>query len=383
MKAKDTRVDEKWFHLLNMLPQGLDASARLNGAVERFREVRSGADLIRLILVYALSDLSLKDVAAWAASEGIAKLSAPALFYRLTQSEQWLESLVADVLSRQAEPPATGFAIRVVDASVITGPGSKGTDWRAHVVMDPVSARIRSVELTDAKGAESYVRHAVRPGEVVLGDRAYATARSIASMVERQAHPVVRVNPQGLKVCNLQKQKIKLLSYEQGISKHTMISLDVLIPVPPDMKGRRRKDWDLDEATSWITARIVGTRTPKGTVVWVLTTLSVEELSDKDCLGLYRLRWQIELLFKRLKSLLHLDALPTRDGPTARVWLLARFLAAALAQDLVRPSGVFSPRGSARAGLAPLPERLVAIPGKPVDSEIGGTRGRVLASCNQ
>jgi hypothetical protein len=52
-------------------------------------------------------------------------------------------------------------------------------------------------------------------------------------------------------------------------------------------------------------------------------------------LGLYRLRWQIELLFKRLKSLLHLDALPSREGPTAKSWMLARLIAAALAQRLV------------------------------------------------
>jgi hypothetical protein len=61
--------------------------------------------------------------------------------------------------------------------------------------------------------------------------------------------------------------------------------------------------------------------------------------------GLYRVRWQIELLFKRLKSLLHVDALPSREGPTAKSWLLARLIAAALAQRLVQPSGPLSPWG--------------------------------------
>jgi hypothetical protein len=366
MKTQDTRTDEKWNYLLSRLPQDLDASARENEAVKRFREVRSGADLMRLILAYALSDLSYKDVAAWATASGIATLTGPGLFYRLTQCERWVESLLADALSDQTELVSTGLAVRAVDASVITGPGSKGTDWRAHVLMDPVSGRIRSVELTDAKGGETYVRHAVKPGEAVLGDRAYATARGIASIVERQAHPVVRVNPRSLKVCNLKKDKIKLVSYEHCLSQHTALSLDVLIPVPPDTAGRRRKDWDLKEATSWIPARIVGGRTQKG-VIWVLTTLSAEELSAKACLMLYRWRWQIELLFKRLKSLLHLDDLPTRDGPTAKVWLLARFLAAAVAQDLVRPSGLFFPRRNEKPCLCSLPECLVAIPGKPLE----------------
>jgi Transposase DDE domain len=75
----------------------------------------------------------------------------------------------------------------------------------------------------------------------------------------------------------------------------------------------------------------------------VLTTVTKDRLSAVDILELYRLRWQIELLFKRLKSLLHLDTLPSRRGPTARSWMLARFLAAALAQKLLDPDGSLSP----------------------------------------
>jgi hypothetical protein len=86
-------------------------------------------------------------------------------------------------------------------------------------------------------------------------------------------------------------------------------------------------------------------RTREGKVIWVLTTLPRGILTDGDVLDLYRLRWQIELLFKRLKSLLDLDALPSRRGPTARSWILARFLAAALAQKLVDPAGALSPWG--------------------------------------
>jgi len=71
---------------------------------------------------------------------------------------------------------------------------------------------------------------------------------------------------------------------------------------------------------------------------------------------LYRLRWQIELLFKRLKSLLHLDALPSREGPTAKSWMLARLTAAALAQRLVQPAGPLSPWGYVLRGTDPIPE---------------------------
>jgi hypothetical protein len=70
-------------------------------------------------------------------------------------------------------------------------------------------------------------------------------------------------------------------------------------------------------------------------------------MSALDILGLYRARWQIELLFKRLKSLLHIDTLPSREGATAKSWMLARLIAAALAQRLVQPAGPLSPWGCA------------------------------------
>ena len=50
--------------------------------------------------------------------------------------------------------------------------------------------------------------------------------------------------------------------------------------------------------------------------------------------ALYRTRWQIELAFKRLKSLWHIDKLPTAEPRLARVWLLAHLNAAVLTDQM-------------------------------------------------
>jgi hypothetical protein len=65
---------------------------------------------------------------------------------------------------------------------------------------------------------------------------------------------------------------------------------------------------------------------------------------------------KIEMLFKRLKSLLHLDALPSREGPTAKSWMLARLIAATLAQRLVQPARPLSPWGYVLRGTDPIRE---------------------------
>jgi hypothetical protein len=377
MEAQDIFVDEKWAHILSVLPEDLEESVRATGCLQRFRNVRSAKDLLRVMLGYGVSDYSLKDTAAWAKADGIAQLSAPALLYRLEQSQTWLQHILSQLLLEGRRVPEAAFEIQIVDATVITGPGSKGTDWVLHTVINPVAGCFESVEITDAKGAETFLRHTAHPGALVLGDRQYATARGIESVVHQGAYPVARVNRRTLKICDLERQRIYLQSFEADLAKGCLISLDVMIPIPPDMTGKKNKAWDLKDAKSWIPARIVGCRTDKD-VTWVLTTASRDMLSDEALMNLYRLRWQIELLFKRLKSLLHLDALPSRDGPTSKSWLLIRLLVAAIAQILVDPTGIFSPRRHRGARVNGKPQYLVSIPSDPVGAPNRDPRRRSL-----
>ena len=64
------------------------------------------------------------------------------------------------------------------------------------------------------------------------------------------------------------------------------------------------------------------------------TSLSAEHYPAVEVLAAYRLRWQIELAFKRLKSLLHIDKLPARTDLGARSWLYPHLILALLCDDL-------------------------------------------------
>ena len=173
MEAPPSLHDEKeWPYILTLLPRDLEDSARQSEALMRCRNVPNAAALIRMTLAYAVSDLSLKDVAAWASTMGLADISGPGLFYRLRESEGWLEQVLAQSLGDDIKPGPRGFRLRAVDATVINGPGADGTEWRAHVRIDPKTGTFCSVELTDEHGGEGYGRHPVESNEVVLGDRA-------------------------------------------------------------------------------------------------------------------------------------------------------------------------------------------------------------------
>lgn len=70
---------------------------------------------------------------------------------------------------------------------------------------------------------------------------------------------------------------------------------------------------------------------------WVIlvTSLSPKAFSTADVLALYRLRWRIELGFKRLKSLVGLKGPPGVDERSAKPYLLAHLLFILLLEPLV------------------------------------------------
>jgi IS4 transposase len=75
----------------------------------------------------------------------------------------------------------------------------------------------------------------------------------------------------------------------------------------------------------------------------VFTTLPTSDFSTKEVLDWYRLRWQIELVFKRLKSLAGLGHLPKYDEGSARAWLQGKLFIGLMIEKLIRYSSDFSP----------------------------------------
>jgi hypothetical protein len=355
---------EQWESLLGMLPRGFDLEKTLreSGALVRRRGIASAEALLRLILVYSLCGLSLRATAAWAQAQGVARVSDVALLKRLRKASPWMGQLLGAKLAERVEGLASqsrSYRLRIVDATTASIPGSQGTDYRVHLGFDLGSLQVDRIEVTGAQGGESYSRLGIKAGDLILADRGYCHRRGLAAVRQVGADFLVRINWQNLPLEDSQHQRLDLVTLLERVKGSEAVEFEVAtVAAPsqaiPSMPARLivvRKPAEAAEAER---RRIVREASRKGRTVnpktlkaaaffFVLTSVPRQALSAEKALELYRLRWQIEMAFKRMKGLLHLGDLPVKDPQLAHGYLCAKLLAALMLEDLTQDFLAFSP----------------------------------------
>jgi hypothetical protein len=337
--------DGEWERALGLLPSDLEASARASGALHRRRAVRSAADLLRLALAYALSGWPLRLVAAWAAVSGLGQLSDVAVLYRLRASRAWLGALAAAlVLARRAAAVGRPVRLRLIDATTISRPGSGGADWRVHLSLElgPGGAAIDGLELTDGRGAEALTRHPAGAGDVLVADRGHARRTDLGAVLASGAAVVVRIGWQNLPLREPGGGRLDLLGWLRPLAAPG--ERPALIETPRGTGALRLVATPLPaEAAETARRRLRRVARKKGRTpdarsleaagyVMLVTNLPRGAWDAAAVLALYRVRWQVELAFKRLKGIWHLDELRAREADLAQAYLLATLLGALLAE---------------------------------------------------
>lgn len=351
-------IDERWRFVVGLLPRDLEESAVRSLVIRRRRAIGSAGELVRLALAYGLCDLSLRQVAAWAQIAGVGRLSDVAVLKRLRAAGEWLgEVVLACLRERGVSSPWEGSRLVIADATVVSKPGSQGTDHRVHLGLDLGRGRICSFAVTGVEGGETLRRVPVEGGEVVLADRCYAHGLGVASVLDRGGHVVVRLNAHTLPLLTREGEPLEVPAKLEGLGEGEIgdwpvafRSRGVLYPMrlvairktsAAAERERRRLRREYTKKGKRISARAMAA----AAYVAVVTDLDASTIAAAQVLELYRLRWQVEIAFKRLKSLLHLDRLRAKDPALARCYLYAKLLAAILLDDLCERLPAFSPWG--------------------------------------
>ena len=375
---------EEWSVLTRFLPEGWRELARSTGSLQRARQVRSPDVLLRLAFLYAASGLSLQQAAARATTAGLARISSVALMKRMRSAGPWLRALAEGVFAESARMPSLDAVpakrrLRIVDATHVRVSGSSGTDWRLHYVLSLPSLTCDFAEVTDATGGETYRRVPVQPGDIILGDRGYCHREGVAHVVEHGGDAVVRLNANSFPLLDSQGERLDLLATMRSLVEHEPQGFAVRF-----MAGGREYAARLCAVRKSISAaqlakeRLLKAARKKGKVVqaqtlelaeyiFVLATQGLDDLAASEVLELYRVRWQVELGFKRLKSLFDAGTAPNRDPEAVRSWIYAKLLAVLLIERLGEESRLFSPWGFPLGGGQPLervPRGVRRVPGR-------------------
>ena len=357
-------ITEDWPVLLSFFPDNWIELASTNDLIKGLRKDKAIENYIRTLLIHIACGYSMRETVTRARLAGLADISDVALLGRLRKAKNWLHSLCVALFEEQGIilHSESNFQVRLFDATNVKEPGKTGSLWRIHYSVQLPSLTCDFFKLTTTKGegtGESFFQYSIKKNDYIIADRGYSTASGIHHVVSKKAYVMVRVNTQSLPILNLKYQRFPLLKNVQAVEKAgTIRSWNVLIPgrTKEYVGGRICVIRKSNEAIKIAQDKLLREAKKKGSstkpetleyakYVIVFTNFPEDSFSDYEVLDWYRSRWQVELVFKRFKSIAQLGHLPKHSDDSSKAWLYGKLFAALLTNKLIEYASSISPWG--------------------------------------
>ncbi len=357
-------ADEDWELLTTFFPAQWRDLAKSSGALKGLRQDKCEESYLRVLMLHFGCGLSMRETVTRANEANLAKLSSVALFKRLRKSQEWLYQLCRALFEERGIKPtiATKHNLRLVDGTLIKEPGPTGAQWRIHYSLRWPALRCDYFKLSPVEGAgndESLRQFPMAHGEHILADRGYCHASGIHFVAEQNSYVAVRLNPDGIVLqtpsgdpFNL-LQKLKPLQQSGQIAAwNALVPYEKRPPVSVRICAIRKSKIAIALAHKQLRRKTSkqGSELQPETLIYaeyvmVLTTFPEREFPARLVLELYRLRWQIDLVFKRFKQIAQLGHLPKQDPESAKAWLYGKLFVALLTDKVLAQARALSPWG--------------------------------------
>ncbi len=332
--------------LIDLLPEDYEKECYEKKAIMRKRIIKNPLDLMILLLYYLYDNHSLVDVSQFAILKNIGNISDTALIKKFIQCKDWIKWLVSKMLPNEIihykkpeelEP----YRVIAVDASDLVQKGAVKKIWHLHYGVDLFSLACNQFKLSEQSTGESLKNFEIKEKDLVIADRAYGTITSIEHCLKRGGEFIIRIKNKSFNLYNKQGEKILLSDWLKTIgTKAEEITIYIrdsnkkLIPLRICAAKKTKEEIAAEEK------RLKRLESKKQTTysedtkfthqfMFVITSLPASVCAEK-VLEFYRLRWQVELVFKRYKSLLGLGNIPTKTKESSEVWLNGKMFLALL-----------------------------------------------------
>lgn len=325
------------------------------------RRRKMGAFDFLILLVFGSVDSSLLENQA---SSLPVSMTASGLYYRFTAGavklmETCLMMILRHVVafSEQLKLGALDFCKRilVIDSTTcavspllaLLFPGSGGdgpvASYKLQLVLDIKGGKLLSSEITEGRKPDqkyaSMLPQLLQPGDLIIQDLGYFNIPVFEAISQLGAYFLSRLRF-GSRICHLLdghqltlSEILKEQTTDQdvliGCDDHQIASRLIAIPVPEEVANKRRQKVRED-------ARRRRGKQPSAERLrycgWTIfiTNIPRAYLPFDIVWAIYRLRWQIELFFKVLKSVLNLDKLRTSNPYRLKCHVLGKLILAAL-----------------------------------------------------
>lgn len=360
-------IKDDWQALLRMLPSNWRQLAKETGAINRqLRNFDDEEGILRLLFLHLANGYSLRETVTRAKAAGLTNISDVALLKRLRCSEKWLKELSIALLRERGaqlstDQYSTKINLKLVDGTLVKEPGKTGSQWRIHYSLRLPHLECDYFKLTSSEGnntGESFKQFPVRKNDCIVGDRGYSTFQGIIYLHQKEAYSLVRVNSSTLTFYTKGDKVFYLLEHISVLEKaYQAGEWEIYLKNTENqiVEGRlcviRKNDIAAEIAIKKIIKeankrqRTIRKETLEYAKYIIIFTTLPSEYPLEVILEWYRLRWQVELAFKRLKSLIHLGHLPKHDETSSRAWLYGKLLIGLLTEKLMSYASSFSPSG--------------------------------------
>lgn len=341
--SSPTKIDNTFEELLQELPPDLIDSAKECGAFSRERKIKNVPQLLQVVLLYCGIDFSLRETAANLTLLGT-KISDQAIKERLEGCRLWLSLVLQKMLPSLPDEIQERLGGRwlLIDGSTVQVPGARETSYRIHLSWDWIKQEIVEIQITDSATGESLRLYQIEASDVVVADRGYCRFKDCQFVLDQQGQFVIRYAPQQLTLVTEQGEKFNLAGelwetegnlYTRPVrmkkdSQERELYLHCFrLPAEKAAEVRRKK-----KAKAKSDGRVLRKETLEyAEWVMILTSLVPTEVSAEQIGQMYRLRWQIEIVIKRLKSVIQIDQLRSKmKSQLSKVYLLGKSIYALL-----------------------------------------------------
>ena len=336
--------------LKKYLPANWQETCKSSGALVRARSIKTPEELLALNMLYISNDGSFQIASSTFRLMKKIPINKNATYKRIKASAEWLRVLASDICNMQnAIIPKPAFlknkSVILADGSSETSKDNK-TEWRLHYAFNLFNFENRGMELTKNTEGERLTRFKIHANEIWIADRMYGTIAGIEHVKKNGGDCVLRLRAKSFSVYDKSGKEIDLLdrlNHLDGL-KNTKIECCYKVDgklKPLNIVAMRKDDKAIADTIHRRTKELSKKERESMSAyakklneyIVLATTLNY---SNEQILELYRARWQIECVFKRLKSLFGYGNPPSKNEESLKAWFYGKLFLAALCEHVLK-----------------------------------------------